>query len=293
VAPRPADERRHPPGAEAGWEESWYFDFATADGRLGGFVRMALRPGEGRAWYWGYLARPGRAVVAVRDHDVELPRGGALELRSAGLWAEVTCETPLDHWSMGLEAFGVALDDPTEAWRGERGDRVALGLDMEWEAAGVAEAVPGGYAQPSSVSGEVLVGSARIEVDGRGWRSHLWGAPGPPRAAWWAGFHLDDGTAACAWSGGGAWVYPPAREPVAAPARAGTDLRPDGLVGGVVLEVGDLPLEAQPVAHAVVPFEGSAAADGLVRAMCSLSGAGRSGWGWYELRGEPPAGLAE
>ncbi|HEX2041370.1 MAG TPA: hypothetical protein VHF24_01925 [Acidimicrobiales bacterium] len=282
---QPADERRHPAGSEASWEESWYFDFVSAGADLGGFVRLALRPGEGRAWYWAYLLRRGRAVVAVRDHEVDLPRGPALEVRSAGLWAEVTCETPMDHWSAGLEAFGVALEDPTEAWRGERGDPVALGLDMEWEAAGGPGAVPGGYAQPSAVHGEVLVGSERLETDGRGWRTHVWGSPGPPPAPWWAGFHLDDGTAVCAWSLGGAWVYPPEGAPVPSSARAGTDLRPDGLVGDAVVSVEDRELAVAPVAQAVVPVDGSA---GLVRAMCSFSGGDRSGSGWYEVRTGPP-----
>jgi hypothetical protein len=289
MSTRPADEHRHPAGPEAGWEESWYFDFVTPDGDLGGFVRLALRPGEGRAWYWAYLVGRGRAVVAVRDHEVELPRGRALEVRSAGLWAEVTCETPLDHWSAGLEAFGVALEDPTEAWRGERGDPVALGLDMEWEATGAAGAVPGGYVQPASVHGEVLVGSERLEVDARGWRNHLWGVPPPPLAPWWAGAHLDDGTALCAWSAGGAWLYSPGGEATPTSERAGADLGSDGLLPEAVLDVGDLSLAAQPVAQAVVPFEGSAAGDGLVRALCSFSGGGRSGWGWYEMGAKQPA----
>ena len=298
VAIEPADERRHPPGPEPDWEESWYFDFVAADGELGGFVRLALRPGDGRAWYWAYLAGRGRALVAVRDHDVELPRGKALEVRSAGLWAEMTCETPLDHWSMGLEAFGVALDDPTEAWRGERGDREALGLDMEWEAVGAAcplpaPAFPAGYAQPSAVSGEVLVGSERIAVDGRGWRTHVWGPRTPSPAEWWAAGHLDDGTAICAWSAGGAWVYAPGEEPAAAAARGGADLRPDGLVRGATLTVDDRELAVGPLASAVVPFAdaGAAAGRGVVRALCSLEGGGRSGWGWYEVsaaRAAPP-----
>ena len=289
----PADERRHSPGPGAGWEESWYFDFVTTDGHLGGFVRLALRPGEGRAWYWAYVAGRGRAVVAVRDHDVELPRGRALEVRSAGLWAELTCETPLDHWSAGLEAFAVALDDPTEAWRGERGDPVPLGLDMEWEATGGAGAVPGGYAQPSAVSGEVLVGSERIAVDGRGWRTHLWGVAGPPLGPWWIGAHLEDGTALCAWSAGGAWLYPPGGGPVPASARGtGSELRGDGLVRAAALAVGDRELAVDPVAQAVVPFADGppgAGGGGLVRALCSVSGGGRPGWGWYEEGAGPPA----
>ena len=42
-----------------------------------------------------------------------------------GSVGRAVCETPNDHWSVNLEAFGVALDDPAEAYRGERGDRIA------------------------------------------------------------------------------------------------------------------------------------------------------------------------
>ena len=48
--------------------------------------------------------------VVVRDHEVPLPRQG-LEVRAEGLWCELWCETPLEHWTYGLEAFAVQLDD--------------------------------------------------------------------------------------------------------------------------------------------------------------------------------------
>ncbi len=138
-----ADERRHDPGSAAGWEESFSFDFAAADGSLGGYVRLAVRQGDGRAWYWAALVERGSPVVLVRDHDVELPPGRSLEVRASGLWADMTCETPLEHWTVGLEAFGVSLDDPAEAFGAERGDPMALGLDLEWEATAAADSVLG------------------------------------------------------------------------------------------------------------------------------------------------------
>ena len=58
------------------------------------------RPGTGpRSW------APDRPLVLVRDHDVPLPGGRSLEVRTSGLWADHTCETPLEHWTVGVEAF--------------------------------------------------------------------------------------------------------------------------------------------------------------------------------------------
>src|SRR5438045_477004 len=39
----PRDEGKHEPdSSDQLWNESWYFDFATLDGRLGGYVRVGL-----------------------------------------------------------------------------------------------------------------------------------------------------------------------------------------------------------------------------------------------------------
>ena len=45
-------------------------------------------------------------------------------VRAEGLWAELLCETPGEHWSFGLEAFGVRFDDAAEAAASDRGERV-------------------------------------------------------------------------------------------------------------------------------------------------------------------------
>lgn len=181
-----ADERRHPPGAGPHWEESWNFDFVSSDGRLAGYARLGLRAADRRAWWWTAIVGDGLALVQVRDHDVDLPKPGTLEIRGSGLWAEPVCETPLEHWGLGLEAFAVSLDDPLEAYGAERGDPTPLGLDLEWERTGETVAVDGGvaYRIPAAVHGEVLVGSQRLMVAGTGTWAHAWGvrdwwAPGP------------------------------------------------------------------------------------------------------------------
>jgi hypothetical protein len=81
-------------------------------------------------------------------------------------------ETPGAHWSVGLEAFALSLDDPNDAWGDERGDLVPLGFALEWEAT-----ASGTISHPCLVTGEVLVGAETIAVDAFGWRGEEHGAP--------------------------------------------------------------------------------------------------------------------
>lgn len=188
-------------------DEAWGFEWGDADGN-GGFLRLALHRHARVAWFWAYLLRPGTGPVAVRDHEVTLPRGAALEIRAEALWSELVCETPSEHWSIGLEAFGVALDDPDDARHGEIGTRIALGFDFEWETTGdpfTATVDDSVYEeQPGLVHGEVLLGRERIALDTVGRFEHTTGAPdaidSAPRStvawddgSWWS---LRDGVGA-------------------------------------------------------------------------------------------------
>jgi hypothetical protein len=294
--PDPRDERHHSPGAEALWSESWYFDFSTADGTLGGYVRLGLLPNARRAWYWACLVGEGRPLVTVRDHDVPLPPRRSLEVRGEGLWAELVCEAPNDHWSVRLEAFAVALDDPAEAYRGERGDRVALGLDLEWEAAGDVFPYPAmtRYEQAGTVHGEVLVGNERIAFEGWGERDHSWGVRDWWTIPWcWTAGRLDDGTAFHAattllsdvdWHPGFI-VAPGATETTTITGfTVATDTGAGDLPTAARMRLHDLDLTVTPRAHAPVLI---VAADGrvsrLARALCRFDAAdGRSGYGWTE-----------
>lgn len=193
----PADEARHDPGPEPLWGESWYLDFFDEGRGVGGYVRLGLYPNLGRAWYWGCVVGPDRQLVTVIDHEVPVPRRPSLEVRTEGLWADYTVETPLDHVTVGLEAFAVGVDDPTEVYGDLRGDRVPLGFDLEWETDGGSYAYPGvsRYEVPCRVHGEVLVGQERIELDGWGQRDHSWGVRDWWSMGWsWTAGRLDDGT---------------------------------------------------------------------------------------------------
>jgi hypothetical protein len=126
-----------------------------ADGRgIEGSLRLIV--GASTASFHVRVVVPDVGVIVVRDDEVAPPRReDLLVIRAEGLWAELLCETPGEHWSFGLEAFGVRFDDEAEAAASDRGERVAVGFDLEWET-------------PDRVVGEVLVGRARYDLDARG-----------------------------------------------------------------------------------------------------------------------------
>ena len=131
----------------------WSLDFADDQGLRGS---LTLTVGDERASFDAQVVVPGVGVVVVRDDDVAPPRrDDVLVVRAEGLWAELLCETPGEHWSVGLEAFGVRFDSEAEAAVSDRGERVPVGFDVEWET-------------PDRVVGEVLVGRARHDLDARG-----------------------------------------------------------------------------------------------------------------------------
>jgi hypothetical protein len=63
----------------------------------------------------------------------------------------------------------------------EVGERIPVGLDLEWEVTegDVIDATDSGYAQAGTMRGEVLIGDARIEVEGPAHRDHRWGLQSP------------------------------------------------------------------------------------------------------------------
>lgn len=302
-----ADEGRHEPGPEDLWGESWYFDFAARDGSIGGYVRLGLYPNRRVAWWWAYIVGPDRPTVVVRDHEVALPASG-LDVRAEGLWGSLTCEEPHEHWTIGMEAFGVALDDPADAYAGERGDRVAAGLDLEWEA--TSPVYPYGfttrYEQACRVHGDVLVGDETIAVDGWGERDHSWGVRDWWVIPWtWTAGRFGDGSAFHAagtqlgeqevWRAGfvtaGDALVPVERFLVT------TELGRADLPSSARFSVttaehaADLELAVEPVAFGPIQLVDTSGRVGrFPRALCRFSAAdGRTGWGWTEWNQPPPA----
>jgi hypothetical protein len=155
---------------DAAWErrlgrppESFRFDF--------GVGRVTVVFGDALVSYEAILDEP---LLVVRDPAVEPPRSpGSLQLRAEGLWGDHNCETPLEHWSIGAEAFALAVAHVDD----ELGDRVAFGLDVEWEATGPPVGGEGSYVVPARVTGDVLVGREVLALDGAGEWAHTWRPP--------------------------------------------------------------------------------------------------------------------
>ncbi len=133
----------------------------TCGGELTGRLACEVPP-TGPARVEVVLAGPvvGPGCVVVRDAALPRPPAPSAALRGEGLWLEAVCETPGEHWSFGLEAFGLRVEvTPDELGVLDddalRGDRVPVGAELEWETGG-------------RVHGELAVGARRIRVDGTG-----------------------------------------------------------------------------------------------------------------------------
>ncbi len=181
----PSSDRAHRWPGTAEWFELFDLLFFSPQGSLGGHLTVLRWPASNQAWYWAAVVRAGQPSAVVVETDLALP-ADSIELRGSGIWADHICEDPLVHWSYGLEAFALALDDPDEAFAAPppspgthvevRGERVPLGFDLEWEATDTSTVqLADGFAHPGRVHGVILLGADAYDLDGFGVRLRRWG----------------------------------------------------------------------------------------------------------------------
>ncbi|MGF1596277.1 MAG: hypothetical protein ACFCVK_05005 [Acidimicrobiales bacterium] len=173
-------------------------------------------PHRGRAAFQAAVLIDGRPPLVIAEDDIAEPVAG-WEIRASGLWADQVCEDPFVHWSYGLEAFALAIDDPAALLDRAHGVRLPLGWELEFESTGPPTVHPDGegYDQDGIGHGLLLMADERWEIEGRARRSHRWGTspvtadervddhPGgrlvalpTPAGVWWVG-PSDDGVRSC------------------------------------------------------------------------------------------------
>ncbi len=146
-------------------------------------VLASIQPGRRRAeqvaLVWPTDAHP----IVMSEPNIPIP-AQRWEFRTDGLWAEQVCEKPHDHWSYGLEAFALEVDDPTELTRTGFGRRVPLGWELDFEATTpsrwlLTDAAPlehsGAYTQRGTLHGLLLDAHGKTPAEGAAQRWHWWG----------------------------------------------------------------------------------------------------------------------
>jgi hypothetical protein len=296
-----ADEGLHQPGPEPLWNESYYFDFAAADGSVGGYVRLGLYPNWDRAWYWACVVRPGQPTVLLADNFAPLPAAGGTALDTGRYAAAQQISVPLQSARVSLDGTGVALAGPAQAY-GEldAAEPAAIALDLTWTTAGGVypyKDLPR-YEIPCRVTGSIRAGADDIVIDGFGERDHSWGERDWWQVSWlWTSGRLGDGTAFHGMQANIGFAIPWPSFAVSPEGDLGhrpgfcaqTEFGPDEFPLRSRLELAGSPMVAEPLAFAPV---GLTAPDGRVthfpRALCRFTaGDGRAGYGWTEWN-QPP-----
>lgn len=171
------DELRHPDVAV----EAWWWWGASADLQAGVFVGFEVR--GNRFDYWAGLVRADEPYLYIEELDGTGLRGG-LEIKPPQMWADHVCDRSFEQWSLGNEAHGVLLDDPTEAWRRAHGTLVPVTFDIEFYATQPVNAtlasIPHGYRQAGEVDVQVELTEGVFSFVGPAERVHVWGVPYVP-----------------------------------------------------------------------------------------------------------------
>lgn len=166
------------------WNESWFWDWYDAEGRVAGHCRIGLHPNQQRAWVWFFLHRDGEWIAVEEPRlplaSVALP---ALAYDGWGLRFGWQVAEPLARGRFHFDGFGRVLSGPRS------GMIVPVGADLEITGLGPphspGRAVAAGHAserfpasrfeQPIAAAGTLRFGNERVAFSGRGERDHSWG----------------------------------------------------------------------------------------------------------------------
>ena len=297
LRPEPADEGSHEPGPEQLWNESWYFDAVSDDGRLGVYHRIGRLPNADACLLTTCIVRPGEPAVMLVDGSAPLPPANdeAQAVVTEMMKASHHCVEPLQQFRVEVEGRAAAHGDHSAPLRKERGKPVDIVVDLTWETDGEPYQwrLATRYEIPCRVSGTVRCGDETFELSGPGQRDHSWGA-----RDWWAGdwmwsaLHLDDGTHTHAVSVptypdfGVGYVQRDGQLTELANVSSTEQIAQNGLIATaqITMSPGDVEVEVEPLAFGAILLE---APDGRIshfpRAMCRVRTTdSRRGLGWVE-----------
>lgn len=164
-----ADDRVH---ADAEMEE-WTFSWWSSDASMAGFTMYRLIAGK-PAWYcWG-LSREGEPLVQVVECDITR-RADPMIAKAEAFWAEYTCESAFEQWTVGNETYAVELDDPAEGLGRSYGNAVPIASDLEWYATERATLIENGYSQAGVLMGDIETVNGVVTVpEVVSVRTHRW-----------------------------------------------------------------------------------------------------------------------
>lgn len=199
LVPEPADEKLHAPGPEPLWNESFYFDAATADGSMGLYVRLGRLPNRNEAVYTAAIVRAGEPTILIVDAHAPVPSldDTRQSVAAERFTATQECVDPLKTYRVALSGMGEAFEDSTAPLRGESGKPVEIELDLTWTTAGrpYAWRASTRYEIPCEVVGRVAIDGDAFDVNAVGQRDHSYGSRDWWANDWmWSAFHLEDGT---------------------------------------------------------------------------------------------------
>lgn len=108
--------------------------------------------------------------------EFDIPRrADPMIAKAEAMWAEYTCESPMEQWTIGNETHAVELDDPEEALGRVRGTLVPMASDLEWYATDPVRPIADGYRQRGVLLGDVETVDGPVEIaECAAVRTHRW-----------------------------------------------------------------------------------------------------------------------
>jgi hypothetical protein len=160
-------DRRHPPGPEKEWNESYYFNFYDPELKIGMSSRIGLLVNRKQANIWFFLVRDNQVIHDGTNLDLPLPDPNADidDLRVGNLCYQ--CTEPLRAFRLIYDGDDFGMD---VVWRG-----FMPVFDFNISGIGVKRVAASHIEQAGEVDGSVTIKKDRIAVHGHGFRDHSYG----------------------------------------------------------------------------------------------------------------------